>query len=98
MLNNLAESGNNTSKSGDLRAGFGKITLYARREASRIQKRLIFFTTCIPDSIAPRLIPDIDVISLKGKSLLIIRVAHWPGPFYIKAKGSTQGVFNCLLK
>ena len=48
---------------------------------------------CIADSIAPRLIPDIDVISLEGKSLLIIRVVHWPGPFYIKAKGPAEGTF-----
>lgn len=47
----------------------------------------------ISDSIAPRLMPDIDVISLNGKSLLVVRVAHWPGPFYIKAKGSIEGVF-----
>ena len=47
----------------------------------------------ISDSIFPLLIPDIEVISMEGKSLLVICIAHWPGPFYIKSKGPKDGVF-----
>jgi len=47
----------------------------------------------IADSIYPSLMPEIEIISIEGKSLLIVCVSHWWGPFYLKAKGPTDGVF-----
>jgi len=50
-------------------------------------------SNAISDSIAPTIIPDIDIISVEGKSLLLVRVSHWPGPFYLKSKGPVHGVY-----
>lgn len=47
----------------------------------------------IADSIVPLLRVDIEVVSVKEKALLLIKVPHWLGPFYLKAKGPTEGVF-----
>lgn len=47
----------------------------------------------IADSIAPTMMPDIEAVTIADKSLLFIRVAHWPGPFYLKEKGPINGVF-----
>ena len=47
----------------------------------------------IADSIAPAMMPEIEAITVQDKSLLLVRVAHWPGPFYLKAKGPTEGVY-----
>ncbi len=47
----------------------------------------------IADSIAPGMMPEIEAVTVADKALLLIRVAHWPGPFYLKAKGPEDGVF-----
>jgi len=47
----------------------------------------------IADSIYPPLLPEIEITSLQGKALIIIRVAHWRGPFYLKAQGPDEGVY-----
>lgn len=47
----------------------------------------------ISDNICPTLMPEIEVISHESKSLLAVSVAHWRGPFYLKAKGPEQGVY-----
>lgn len=47
----------------------------------------------IADSILPPLMPEIEITSYKGKALLLIRVAHWKGPFYIKSQGPNDGVY-----
>lgn len=47
----------------------------------------------IADSIHPPLMPEIETISIEGKSLIVIRVAYWKGPFYIKAQGPQAGVY-----
>ena len=41
----------------------------------------------IADSIAPAMMPEIEAITVDDKTLLLVRVAHWPGPFYLKEKG-----------
>lgn len=50
-------------------------------------------SSAIADSISPMIIPDIEIASFAGKTLLCIRVAHWPGPFYLLSEGSEQGVY-----
>lgn len=49
--------------------------------------------SAVSDSIFPALMPEIEIISVQGKSLLIVSVAHWWGPFYLKSKGPIEGVF-----
>ncbi len=46
----------------------------------------------IADSIAPAMMPDIESVTVDDKSLLLVRVAHWAGPFYLKEKGAVDGV------
>lgn len=45
------------------------------------------------DSIHPPLLPELEIITLEGKDLLIIKVAHWKGPFYLKKEGIPKGVY-----
>lgn len=47
----------------------------------------------IADNIAPAMMPEIEVVTVAEKTLLMIRVAHWPGPFYLKEKGPEEGVY-----
>ncbi len=47
----------------------------------------------ISDSISPAMMPDIEAVSVDGKSLLLVRVAHWVGPFYLQDKGAIDGVY-----
>lgn len=47
----------------------------------------------IADSIYPPLMPEIETTSLEGKALIVVRVARWRGPFYLKAQGEEEGVY-----
>ena len=47
----------------------------------------------VADSIAPAMLPEIEAFTFEDKSLLLVRVAHWPGPFYLKEKGPEDGVY-----
>jgi ATP-dependent DNA helicase RecG len=47
----------------------------------------------IADSIAPAMMPEIEAVTVDDKTLLLVRVAHWPGPFYLKEKGPVDGVY-----
>ena len=50
-------------------------------------------TNIISDSIYPPLMPEIEIASIKGCSLLIVRVSHWRGPFYLRSEGEENGVY-----
>ena len=47
----------------------------------------------IADNIRPPILPEIEISSLSGKNILIVRVAHWKGPFYLKKLGMPDGIF-----
>jgi ATP-dependent DNA helicase RecG len=47
----------------------------------------------IADSIYPSLMPEIETTSFEGKALIVIRVSHWRGPFYLKTQGPELGVY-----
>ncbi|MCG7853136.1 MAG: putative DNA binding domain-containing protein, partial [Methanosarcinaceae archaeon] len=47
----------------------------------------------VADGIRPGMTPEIDISSHEGKTLLIIRVPRWRGPFYIKTEGPEAGVY-----
>ncbi|MBM3198413.1 MAG: hypothetical protein FJZ58_04060 [Chlamydiae bacterium] len=50
----------------------------------------------IADSIRPSISPEIEIVSVVGKNLLLIHVAHWKGPFYLKKLGTPQGIYMRL--
>lgn len=37
--------------------------------------------------------PEIEIASVKGRSLLVIRVPHWRGLFYLKSEGEGKGIY-----
>jgi ATP-dependent DNA helicase RecG len=47
----------------------------------------------IADSIMPAMMPDIEIITYEAKDLLLLRAAHWRGPFYLKNEGPENGVY-----
>ncbi len=49
--------------------------------------------SAITDSIAPLIIPDIDIVSYKNKQLVLLNVPHSAGPYYIKNNGLEKGTY-----
>ncbi len=47
----------------------------------------------IADSIEPLLIPDIEITTFRNRELLIIKVPHFVGPYYIKNLGLDKGTY-----
>ncbi len=47
----------------------------------------------IADSIEPPLMPEIEIVSSEGKSLLVVQVPYWRGAFFLKNKGLEQGTY-----
>ncbi len=45
------------------------------------------------DMISPQLIPDINVVSYRGLSLLLINVPHLSGPYFLKSVGIERGTY-----
>jgi ATP-dependent DNA helicase RecG len=56
------------------------------QEEERISSALV-------DNISPLFIPDIEIRSYQGKELLVLRIAHSVGPFYLKSEGIDRGVY-----
>jgi ATP-dependent DNA helicase RecG len=47
----------------------------------------------VAEGISPALLPDIETMEWGGQPLLVVHVARWPGPFYLKAEGPDNGVY-----
>ncbi len=47
----------------------------------------------IADSIEPLLIPDIEIHAYRERELIVVRVPHAAGPFYLKSEGPEKGVY-----
>ena len=47
----------------------------------------------IADSIHPPIFPEIEIRTVKGKDLLVVKVVHWKAPFYLKKEGAPKGVY-----
>ncbi|MFA5250774.1 MAG: ATP-binding protein, partial [Parachlamydiales bacterium] len=47
----------------------------------------------ISDSISPLIVPEIELVSYRNKELLIIRVPHVIGPFFLKKEGLDHGTY-----
>jgi ATP-dependent DNA helicase RecG len=65
-------------------------TVHGVPEALQAEERL---ANAIADSIRPAMMPEIEIYSHNDKSLLILRVFHWKGPFYLKSDGPEKGVY-----
>jgi predicted HTH transcriptional regulator len=63
------------------------------RSVSDIHAEEERLSNAIADGIHPVLLPDIEIASIEEVDLLVVRVARWPGPFYLKAMGSDKGVY-----
>lgn len=48
----------------------------------------------IADKIEPLLVPDIEILSYRTKELIVVRVPHAAGPFYLKSEGAEKGVYT----
>jgi ATP-dependent DNA helicase RecG len=59
-------------------------------DALREEERL---ANSIADGIRPAMTPEMDLVSHEGKTLLIVRVPHWRGPFYLRSEGPQDGVY-----
>ena len=49
--------------------------------------------SAIADNIRPSIFPEIEIATIDGKDLVIVQVAHWKGPFYLKRQGIPAGVY-----
>ncbi|MCE5293503.1 MAG: putative DNA binding domain-containing protein [Chlamydiales bacterium] len=47
----------------------------------------------ISDNICPLLVPDIELLSYRNKELIVIRVPHAAGPYFLKSEGPERGVY-----
>ncbi|MBI4706194.1 MAG: putative DNA binding domain-containing protein [Deltaproteobacteria bacterium] len=47
----------------------------------------------VAEGISPALLPDIETVQAGRKTLLVVRVARWPGPFFLRAEGPDKGVY-----
>lgn len=47
----------------------------------------------IADNIRPSILPEIEVATVESAHLLVVQVAHWKGPFYMKSQGLPSGVY-----
>lgn len=41
----------------------------------------------VAENIAPTLLPEIEIATIQGKNLLIVKVSYWKAPFYLKKLG-----------
>ena len=65
-------------------------TIRGVSDVLQVEERL---SNAIADSIAPAMMPEIEIFSIKGRQLVLLKIAHWRGPFYLKSEGSEQGVY-----
>jgi ATP-dependent DNA helicase RecG len=47
----------------------------------------------VADGIRPFVLPEIEVVTVEGKHLLVVQVAHSGGPCYLKSQGMPAGVY-----
>lgn len=47
----------------------------------------------IADSIKPSFFPEIEIKTVKGKNVIIVRVYHQSTPHYIKSEGTIEGIY-----
>jgi ATP-dependent DNA helicase RecG len=65
-------------------------TISGVSDVTHAEERL---ANAIADGIRPALLPDIEIAGTIKKPLILVRVARWPGPFYLKKLGAETGVY-----
>ena len=65
-------------------------TIRGVSDALQVEESL---ANAISDSIAPAMMPEIEIFSIKGRQLVLLKIAHWRGPFYLKSEGPEHGVY-----
>ncbi|MDX2440730.1 MAG: putative DNA binding domain-containing protein, partial [Desulfobacterales bacterium] len=65
-------------------------TIRGVSDALQVEESL---ASAISDSILPAMMPDIEIFSIKSRQLILLKIAHWRGPFYLKSEGPEQGVY-----
>ncbi len=63
------------------------------RGVSNVKMEEERIANAVSEGIAPALFPDIEVATIDDVSLLVIHVARWPGPYFLKADGAERGVY-----
>lgn len=53
-------------------------------------------TSVISDSIAPLIVPDIEIQTYRDKEIILVHVPHVAGPYYLKSAGPEKGVYMRL--
>lgn len=47
----------------------------------------------IADNIRPTILAEIEIATIDGKDILIVKVAYWKATFYLKKEGNVRGVY-----
>lgn len=68
-------------------------TIVGVTNSSKVQEQL---ANSIAHRIKPQIIPDISVIDVKNKSVIVIQVEHVPAPYFLENKGEESGVYYRL--
>ncbi len=58
-----------------------------------VLKEELRLANAIADSIAPIILPDIEIITYRSRELIIVRIPHSPGPCYLKSIGPEHGTY-----
>ena len=45
------------------------------------------------DNIRPTIVPEIQIVSWRGRELIVVTIPHLVGPFYIRSEGPEKGVY-----
>jgi ATP-dependent DNA helicase RecG len=47
----------------------------------------------IADNIRPTILPELEIATVQGKDLLVVKVSYWKAPFFLKKEGMPKGVY-----
>lgn len=65
-------------------------TLLGLENVLKEEERLV---NAIADTIKPACLPEVEIITINKKDLLVVQVSHWKAPFYLKKEGMPRGVY-----
>ncbi len=68
-------------------------TIVGVSQPSKVQEQL---ANSIAHRIKPQILPDIKMIEVRNKSVIVIQVEHIPAPYYFENKGEENGVYYRL--
>ncbi len=65
-------------------------TIRGVSDALQVEESL---ANAISDSISPAMMSEIEIFAINGRQLVLLKIAHWRGPFYLKSEGAEHGVY-----